>query len=95
MPMANSVVPGSLAKCRASDSTAAAGAQVSSSTVLGSKCAAYSWTRSNTGRQRSFLPSASATSTEPSSSASATFEFRPTMSRVSSFGAFEARSHHT
>ena len=35
MPMANSVVPGSLAKCRASDSTAAAGAQVSSSTVFG------------------------------------------------------------
>ena len=38
MPMANSVVPGSLAICRASDSTAAAGAQVISSVVLGSKC---------------------------------------------------------
>jgi hypothetical protein len=87
MPTAKSVVPGCLARSRARFSMAAAGAQVISSTVLGSKWAAYSVTRSKTGRQRTVFPSFRVTSTAPSRSGFATADFAPTWSRLRALGA--------
>ena len=78
MPMANRVVPGTLAISRAKLSIACAGAQVISSVVLGSKCFTYSRITSKIGRQAIFLPSLRVTSTAPSRSGSATGENFPT-----------------
>ena len=95
MPMPKSVVPGTFAIQRASRCTASAGAHVISSVVFGSKCDAYSCMRSKHGLQRTVDPSASVTSTEPSSFGFFTVERTPTASRVIARGTDAASSHHT
>jgi hypothetical protein len=76
-------------------STAAAGAQVISSVVLGVKCAAYSRMRSKTGRQRTVAAIGEFDLDGAFQERIGDAGVGPTMSRVRSLGAFARRSHQT